>query len=451
MKKRIIYGMAALMALFSACQPDDDSPQMATGTDDSLEALLTRASEGQGKSFFLLPDETDFSNIPQDPRNPITTEKVALGKLLFHETGIATDPMKPQSLGEYSCASCHFAGAGFQAGRHQGIGEGGVGFGINGEGREANGDYLPEEMDVQPMRTPPALNTAYQEAMLWNGQFAGTSVNKGTDYAWTIGTPLATNYLGYQGVETQAIAGLKVHRLVLDENMLNNYGYKAMFDAAFPEIDQSNRYSAEMVGLAIAAYERTIVANQSPFQQWLRGQMQAMNELEKEGAMLFFGKAACVDCHTGPALNVMDYYALGMGDLSDNPEPTFMTPADAPQHRGRGSFTGRPEDDYKFKVPQLYNLADSPFLGHGGTFRSIKEVVEYKNAAIPAKENVPASQLAEGFKPLELSDAEVDAITAFLETGLRDPNLTRYEPAALPTGLCFPNADAQSSADLGCQ
>ncbi|MEM7660462.1 MAG: cytochrome-c peroxidase, partial [Bacteroidota bacterium] len=120
-------------------------------------------------------------------------------------------------------------------------------------------------------------------------------------------------------------------------------------------------------------------------------------------------------------------------------------------HLGRGGFTGEEADYYKFKVPQLYNLKDSPFYGHGGTFTSIKEVIEYKNSGIPAKvEVVNSPQLAENFGPIGLTDAEVDQLTAFIESALHDPNLHRYVPRQTMSGMCFPNADSLSRDDLGC-
>ncbi|NBC06750.1 MAG: c-type cytochrome, partial [Bacteroidetes bacterium] len=210
-------------------------------------------------------------------------------------------------------------------------------------------------------------------------------------------------------------------------------------------------YNRITAGLAIAAYERTLLANEAPFQRWLRGEQDAMNTLEKEGALVFFGKGNCASCHTGPALNSMEFHAIGLGDLQDCPEEVFLTPDDAVEHLGRGGFTNRPEDMFKFKVPQLYNLKDSPFYGHGGTLRSLREVVAYKNEAVPQNPDVPATRLADEFEPLGLTEQEVDAITAFLETALYDPNLERYVPESLPTGLCFPNADSESMEDLGCQ
>ena len=76
--------------------------------------------------------------------------------------------------------------------------------------------------------------------------------------------------------------------------------------------------------------------------------------------------------------------------------------------------------------------------------------VAYKNEGVKDNPRVPDGQLAPQFEPLGLSEAEIDAIAAFLETGLYDSNLTRYEPSSLPSGNCFPNNDSQSKADLGC-
>lgn len=372
--------------------------------------------------------------------------------MLFHDTGLAISPEQEESRGTYSCASCHFASAGFQAGRHQGIGEGGSGFGLNGEGRVALENFNFIHLDVQPIRTPSAMNTAYQIAMLWNGQFGAHGPNTGTEAAWSPGTPKAVNELGYHGLETQAIAGLTVHRQLTDSSDISHMEYyKPLFDEAFGDWPVETRYGRETTALAIAAYERTVLANQAPFQDWLKGDYDAMAALEKEGALLFFGDAGCASCHTGPALNAMEFHALGMNDLFDVEEVTFKTPVDAPEDLGRGGFTSRGNEVYSFKVPQLYNLTDSPFYGHGASFRSLRDVVVYKNQAVPQNIDVPTHRLSDEFVPLGLTEREIDAITAFLEKSLRDPNLLRYQPDVLPSGLCFPNADTQSMLDLGCQ
>ena len=427
-----------------SCASDDDNYESIP----SQSILESRIIELYGsKDALIQPLATDFNLIPNDPNNSITSAKVELGKMLFHETGIAMNPNMEESMQMYSCASCHHAKAGFQSGILQGIGEGGNGFGLHGEGRFKNAMYLETDIDVQPIRTPSVLNVAYQDVMLWNGQFGGTGTNQGTEANWTIGTPKAVNNLGFEGVETQAIAGLDVHRLVIDQDFIINSTYKDMFDEAFPNVDVSDRYSKLNAGLAIAAYERTLLPNQAPFQQWLNGNVNAMNEQETEGALLFFDDANCYSCHSGPALNGMNFYALGMKDLAGD---EVLTIIDDATKRGRGGFTNNPEDDFKFKTPQLYNLKDVTFFGHGGSFQSIEDVIRYKNNAEIENQEVSSSQVTPLFTSLNLSDDEIDAITAFLENALYDSNLQRYVPEELPTGYCFPNADPMSSQDMGC-
>lgn len=420
---------------------------------DRLFETLEKASPTGSTDFFALPMEDDLGRIPQDPNNPLSPEKVALGKQLFHETGFALAPIREIGKGTYSCASCHFASAGFQAGRWQGIGDGGSGFGLNGEGRVPMlSIYSGTELDVQPIRSPSAMNGAWQEVTLWNGQFGGTGINKGTEHSWGEETPKVVNHLGYEGLESQAIAGLKVHRMEISREAVESLGYLEQFDEVFADWPEGERYNRETAGLAIAAYERTLLSNQAPFQQWLRGNDNAMTDQELRGAIIFFDqqRGNCVSCHTGPALSSMEFHALGMDDLHDCPESVFLTSTDGPEVFGRGGFTGRPEDNYKFKVPQLYNLADSPFYGHGSSFRSLEEVISYKNQAVPQKEEVPSIQLAADFTPLGLTAIEVRNVVAFLEKSLYDAHLDRYVPDELPSGNCLVFGDEAAKKDLGC-
>ena len=436
--------------LLAGCEIFDSEPEAGDALDDELRARLVAVSGGQGLGFFQLPASDDFAALPQDPRNPVTPEKVRLGRLLFHETGLLTVPAREGGRFSASCAACHHAQGGFQANLPQGIGEGGTGFGRFGEGRRNHLDY-GHDLDVQPIRTPSAMNGAYQQVQLWNGQFGAVGLNAGTEAQWTDGTPKAVNHLGFEGLETQAIAGLTVHRMgEMDRSQVyDNATYKQLFAEAFPEQPAGERLTVENAGLAIAAYERTVLANEAPFQRWLRGDLGAMTDAETRGALLFFGKADCAACHTGPALNSMTFHALGMADLAGEGVYGDFA-ADQTTRLGRGGFTGRASDHYKFKTPQLYNLADSPFYGHGAEFRSIREVIEYKNRAEPSNAEVPLSQLSPAFRPLRLTDAEIDDLVAFLTTALRDPSLDRYVPEALPTGNCFPVNDEQARADLGC-
>lgn len=445
-----LFLLVACSAVLGGCKKTKDTEPKGPDVDQKLHQMLQTASNAEGAAHYILPGSGDFAKIPQDPNNPLTVSKVQLGKMLFHETGIGIEGMQPNLTVEaWSCASCHHAQAGFQANVPQGIGEGGMGFGAFGEGRVPNPDYMPGEMDVQPVRSPSILNVAYQEVTLWNGQFGSFDQNLGTEAQWTQGTPKEDNSFGYAGPEIQAIAGLKVHRARVDVEFCEQFPqYEELFMQAFPGMDPAEAVTREHAGLAIAAYERTVLANQAPFQRWLRGDRSAMTESQKRGAMLFFGDAECATCHNGPALANNDFHAIGMKDLDG---PNVVQTPDAPVAAlGRGGFTGQMEDEYKFKVPQLYNLKDSKHYGHGASFHSVYDVVAYKNNAQPENPAVPESQLSPHFTPLQLTHDEMLDIANFVENGLYDPQLMRYTPSSLPTGNCFPNNDVQSQQDLGC-
>jgi cytochrome c peroxidase len=454
MSRKKLYFVSILTAyLLSSCNLKDDEP-VFNSLDKELEDKLTASSGGKGKDYYIMPEANDYAKIPQDPKNPITSAKVDLGRFLFHETGLGQNPTKNLGLQTYSCASCHHVKAGFQACVPQGIGEGGSGFGVQGEQRVILAGYTAKEIDVQPIRTPSALNIAYQTNILWNGQFGGTHLNVGTQANWTKGTPKETNNLGFAGVETQAIAGRDVHRLVLDRIFMSKFStYQSIYERAYGKDSYLDDKELRLNGaLAIAAYERTLLANQAPFQQWLKGNYNALTDTEKKGAVVFFGKGECATCHNGPSLANMEFHAIGMKDLKNgkmgNNIVSNVSDSNA-EHKGRAGFTGKDEDMYKFKVPQLYNLKSSPFYGHGASFSSIENVIRYKNGGKAENTNVPQTRLSDKFKPLNLTESDIVALEVFIRNGLHDANLQRYVPKKLPSGLAFPNNDPKSRIDLG--
>lgn len=437
--------MLVLLALVSCAE--DSSPK-----DGDLRQLVINAAPNGSSFDFIMPERNDYRGIPQDNNNPLTQSKVELGKMLFHETAFGTLNEFEPTLNTFSCASCHHAQAGFQAGVAQGLGDGGMGFGHAGEGRQAISmdNMSMESIDVQPVRTPSAMNLAYQTNLLWNGQFGATQINEEFAGSYDPDTPPAVNDLGFEGLESQAIAGLTVHRHDFTPESIETNGYKKYFDAAFPNMDNEDKYSNVGAGLAIAAYERTLLSTQAPFQKWLRGDHNAMSPFQKDGAILFFGKAGCVNCHGGPALANMEFHAIGMNDLNEDMAFFFDEEEVQKASLGRASFSKKSEDEYQFKVPQLYNLKDSPFYGHGSSFTDIKDVIWYKNDGMPENDLVPTSAISSNFRPLDLTEEEVDKLAIFIEHALYDPNLDRYVPMDLPSGNCFPNNDDMSKVDLGC-
>jgi cytochrome c peroxidase len=422
---------------------------------DNLLTLLDSTSPTGTYEAYILPASDDFDNIPQDPSNEITAEKVALGKLIYHETGITEGDIGP-SESTFSCASCHNAQNGFKSGIRQGIGEGGIGF----DHRMVMEGINPEDIDVQPVASPTVLNTAFQEVMLWNGQLGNViagNVNVGIDpdRHFTEGTPKEANLRNFAGLETQAVAGLGVHRQGdTDDSILRtNETYREMFEAAYGVAEPDDMLEA--TALAIAAYERTILANQAPFQAYLKGDETAMTESEVAGAEVFFGKGNCYACHNGPALSspvgaMADevFMTVGFHDL-DIWEDTVGEVNDATRE-GRGGFTGDEMEKFAFKVPPLYNLIDTTVFGHGASFSSVEDVVRYKVDAVPQHPQVETYDLDYRFTPLDLTEDEIANLVAFLENGLHDPELMRYVPESLPSGNCPINNDEVSRQELGC-
>ena len=442
----VATSILGLIVLLNACTKDR-MPTLVE-LDNQLENSIQGKSPNGMLDFYVLPNENDLHLIPQDPKNPLTPQKVELGKLMYHDTGLGQDPMKEAGRETYSCASCHVSEAGFRPGNFQGIADGGVNFGIGGEDRVKNTLYADDELDVQSARPLSMVNVAYVSNTFWNGQFGGGNVNEGTEDVWDLRDDTELNHLGFEGIETQNMDGLIAHRITINKELLDEYGYTFLFDQVFADVPVEERYTIATASLAFSAYIRTILANRAPFQDWLKGDREALGYEEKKGAILFFEKAQCIQCHYNQNLGSSEFHALGVTDMDQI--PSYNTSPDDRRNLGRGGFTLQPEDNYRFRVPGIYNLQGANFYFHGASKTSIRDLVEYKNAAQSENSRVPQDLISSKFKPIGLTEEEKYHLIAFLENGLQDPDLKRYVPTSVLSGNCFPNADEASQLDLGC-
>ena len=442
--KKYVLGAFSLAIIAFGCASDE----LTNPLDIDLRNAVKLASPDGTLDHFVLPAPSDYPNIPTDPNNPLSDLKVELGRMLFFETGIALDPLYEEAKGSYSCSTCHIPEAGFMPGTGQGIADGGMGFGTKGEGRTKMFFYDNDEPDVQGARALSVMNVAFTPNTTWSGQFGANDNNVGTEDVWGGFTEI--NHLGLMGLESQVIEGFGLHRMIINEEVIDTLGYKPYFNAVFGGYPESERYTKLTASFAISAYLRCLTTNEAPFQEWLKGNELAMSDDEKEGALLFFGKAGCYKCHNGkPLNNPNNFYAVGVKDLYETGE-AFNTGTDDIRNFGRGGFTKKAEDNYKFKVPQLYNLKGSGFYFHGSSKHTIKEVVEYFNDGTKENALVPSSQIAPQFRPLNLTDEEVDKVVLFLEHSLYDHNFQKHVPEKVLSGNCFPNNDELSRQDLGC-
>lgn len=437
---------AVVVISLASCESNGLSTAKTEGI-DSLSSLLIASievhSETGSADFFILPHNTEYDLIPSDPQNPITKAKVELGMMLYHDPASGVHPKDLTNFQTYSCASCHPADCEFQPGIEQGIGEGGWGYGLYGEGRIPNETTATEDLDIQSIKTPSALNLAFSSNTLWNGSLGAHGLNEGTEYLW-VDFPQTLNARGFEGLETQVFAGMEVHRVGLFDGWVDQYGYTKYFDAAFPEIPEKERYTEYNMALAIAAYERTMTTSEAPFQDFLRGDYTALTEAQKLGGILFFDKANCASCHCSKSLgNDKRFMSIGMNDL-DSTRNLLIT-----EQMGRGGFTKNADDNYKFKVPQLYNLMGVNEYGHGSSMHSLRAMVTYCSKGEPENKNVPIANISKGFNNKNLSKTELDHLEDFVRSALYDSDIKRHQPSNVMSGFSFPNADIQSKIDFG--
>ncbi|HSD41212.1 MAG TPA: cytochrome c peroxidase [Burkholderiales bacterium] len=319
--------------------------------------------------------------IPAD--NPVTPEKVALGRKLFFDRRLSPN-------NTMSCAMCHVPEQGFTAR------ELATPVGIEGRSVRRN--------------APTVLNAAFQKRLFHDGREVSLE-----DQVW--GPLLAPNEMGNPsiGYVVERIRGLR--------------DYDGLFQGAFG----GRPVSSERIGAALAAYERTLVAGDSRFDRWrYGGDASALAEDEKRGFELFAGKARCATCHLVGERDALftdhAFHNTGIGwrrtyavpettrveiapgvftELDRKTVESFSEPAT--KDVGRYEITLDPRDRWAYKTPSLRNVAlTAPYM-HDGSLDTLEAVIElYDRGGIDNPEKSPL------LVPLELNADERAALAAFL-------------------------------------
>ena len=292
--------------------------------------------------------------VPLPPAPPVplsnlnTPAKIALGKKLFFDPKLSVN-------GSISCAFCHMPQAGFADPRPVSIGVGGRRGGRN---------------------APSALNAAYQRLQFWDGR-AGSLEEQ------AIG-PL-TNPVEMRNPSNRSVV-VRLRKIAL---------YRKKFQDVF-----GGTVSIDRIAQAIAAYERTLVTPDSPYDRFLMGDSNALNAKQKEGLTLFKGKARCILCHSGALLSDQAYHNLGVpqtGPLS----------ADV----GRYAVTHDPSDKGRFRTPSLRNIVlTAPYM-HDGTFKDLSRVIDFYNGGGGKSQYATKDPL---IIPLHLTQTEKQDLILFL-------------------------------------
>jgi cytochrome c peroxidase len=387
-----------------------------------------------------------------------------IGRLLWFDTitGLNDDN---------SCAGCHSPTAGF--GDTQSI----------AIGIENNGIVGPHRLGPRNMRrSPMVINTAFFPNLMWNSRFRALSGDPFDNSAGWLFPPPEGMSLSEQPhllvaqafippTERTEVAGFDFpgdNDAIRDEvlNRLNSIrAYRRLFGRVFPEVRAGAPITFEMFGLAIAEFEFTLTFANAPLDRFARGQRRALTEDEMRGALLFFGEARCVACHSvAGASNEMfsdfDEHVIGVPQITPLVTNNDFDGEDANEDFGKEQDTGNPEDRYKFRTSPLRNVAVQPTFMHNGAFTTLEDAIRHHldvvasaTAYTPASQNLapdlsgpmgPIEPVLERLDavlatPIPLTEEEIEQLVAFVENGLLDPrarpeNLKRLVPKSVPSG-----------------
>jgi cytochrome c peroxidase len=320
--------------------------------------------------------------VPHPPDNPPAAAKVALGEKIFFDRRLSFN-------GTMSCAMCHVPEQGFT------VNELATPVGIEGASVRRN--------------APTILNVAYHPRLFHDGRDGALETQ-----VW--GPLLAGNEMGNPSVGhvIDTIRGLA--------------DYEGLFERAFG----GRGPTADTIGQALAAYERTLVSGNSRFDRFrFGGAAGALSAQERQGLDLFAGKARCATCHVigerAALFSDFRYHNTGIGWLRSRPKDaykvdlgdgssTFVTAADIRRFGepdasdvGRFEVTLDPADRWAYKTPVLRDVSRTAPYMHDGSLPTLEAVVAYYNAG-----GAGAPDQAAAIVPLGLSGDEQRALVAFL-------------------------------------
>jgi cytochrome c peroxidase len=334
--------------------------------------------------------------------NPTTEEKVELGRILFY------DPILSGGK-DVSCASCHHPEFGYAESLELSIGVGGKGLGEN--------RYFvkPGELPFTQRNSQGLLNTAFNGIDM-NGDYEPETAPMFWD-------------LRAKGLEEQAIHPIKQleemrgnewEEATFVEEIVNRLNaipeYQQLFSEAFNE---GTSITADQLAKALASFQRSLVANNSKFDQYMRGDENAMTSSEKEGMKLFM-QSGCARCHNGPMLSDFQVHVLGV-----------------PDNENVAKIDSGFINSFAFRTPSLRNLRFTAPYMHTGKIKSLKSVLTFyedlKNKPLPSK-HVDKNQLARLAQMIEVNFKDIPHILEFLNT-LNDDQYDRKIPEKVPSGL----------------
>ncbi len=323
-----------------------------------------------------------FPPMPGTDENPVTPEKVELGRLLFFDSILSGD-------NSMSCATCHHPDLGMADGRRLGMGLGGTAFGTDRTG----GRELARN-------TPSLWNAGFNDWQFWDGR-----VRRLEEQA---SIPL-TNPDEMAEEPERLVAELKG----IPE-------YVGLFANAFG-VAGAEAVTFENVIRALTSFERTLVSFESKFDRYAAGDFSALDASEKNGLKLFRSlETRCFECHSFPTFSDGSFRVIG---VPDEGEPDL----------GRGATAERAAD-HSFRVPSLRNVElTAPYM-HNGSLPTLEEVVKFYSEGGGRREASPVPMIDDKIQKFDITPEESADLVAFLKA-LTDTSHQPPAPDRVPSGL----------------
>ncbi len=318
--------------------------------------------------------------------NASSPDKVELGRLLYF------DPILSGS-DDISCATCHHPDMGFADGREEAMGFGGIGVGPTRKGG-----------DVIKRSAPTIWNAAYNHRQFWDGRAA--------DLEEQAAGP----------IKSEKEMNQKPDELVTELKAIPEYVQR--FDQAFNGKEGSG-ITFQNATFAIAAFERTLISNNSPFDRYAAGDNNALTPEQKHGLTLFRSlKTRCFECHGFPTFANPDFKVIGVPPMPGQHEKDL----------GRAEAGAGAAYEHAFKVPTLRNVAlTAPYM-HNGRFQTLEEVIDFYAAGGGAGVRFPLPNLDDKIRKFKITEQEKRDLVLFLHA-LTDESKKPEIPAQVPSGL----------------
>jgi len=344
--------------------PASAGPAARWSTDETLAFLY--AGEPSTWPTPVLGAEAmwqEFGPVPpvaHPAANPHSQVKEELGRLLFHDGRLS-------GTGQMSCASCHAPELGWTDGRATSLGHG-----------------------AEPVsrNAPTVLNSGHLAELFWDGRASSLE-------------ELVQRVL-HNPTEMRIDAGQLVAGLATSAE------YRARFQQAFGDPEPSLRRVVE----AIACFVRTVVSDgSSPFDDFLRGERDALSPAALRGLHLFRTRARCANCHNGPLLSDGQFHDLGLSYYGRKLEDL-----------GRYDTTGATADVGRFKTPSLRNVARTGPYMHNGLFDLPGVLNMYAAGMVTLRRNPEQADdplfptKSPLLAPVDLSEDDKQDLTQFLDS-----------------------------------